>query len=119
MEKDLNIELNKAIDEILRKPPDIGIPADFTDRVVFAAMKRQTMKESLKEFFYKCLIAIASFIVFGIIFYFVTVRTPDMLLSVLLQNWRFILIVAFLGFFVLFNDQVILKYLFRKSRSFF
>ncbi|MCK9422936.1 MAG: hypothetical protein M0Q38_10080 [Bacteroidales bacterium] len=117
MEKDFNAELDDLIDEALRQPPDIALPRDFTDRMVAVVIQQQTWKESLTDFLYKCLIAIGALTVFGVVFYFVTIKSTDLLIAYLRQNWKFIVTMIIIGLFVLFTDQFILKYLFRNSKS--
>jgi len=117
MEKNINTELESLIDEALCQPPGIPVPAGFTDRMVAEVRQREIWKESLTGFLYQCLIAAGALPIFGVVFYFVTIKSPDLLVTYLIQNWKFMVMVMGIGLFVLFTDQVILKYLFRNSKS--
>jgi len=118
MEKNLNAELDALIEEALCQSPPIPVPEGFTDRMVASVVRQYLWKETLKDFLFKCLIALGALTVFSIIFFFVTIQSPDILVAKFKEHWKFIAIVATFGFFVLFTDQVVLRYLFRNSRSF-
>ncbi len=118
MEKNLNAELDALIEEALCQPPEISVPDGFTDRMIASVARHFIWKETLRDFLYKCLIALGALAVFSIIFFFVAIQSPDILVATFKEQWKFVVFAASIGFFVLFTDQVLLRYLFRNSRSF-
>jgi len=116
MEKMPENLFDDLIDEALRQPPETGVPDHFADRVVSAAAQQGTARDSLIEFFYKCLIAFSAFAVFSIVFYLVSIKSKEPVIAYVEQNWVFIGSILVIGLFVLFADQVFLRYLFNRYR---
>jgi len=118
METNMKTELDALIEEALRQPPEIPLPEGFTDRMVASVARHYIWKETLKDFLYKCLIGLGALAVFSIVFFFVAIQSPDILAAHVKEQWKFVAVAASIGFFVLFTDQVVLRYLFRCSRTF-
>jgi hypothetical protein len=109
--------LDSLIEEVLGQPPGIPVPEGFTDRMIVALMREQSWRESLKEFLMKILIATGALMVFGLIFYFTAIKSTDLLFSWLSQNWKTFVLIFATGLFILFTDQVVLKYLFERVKD--
>jgi len=110
-------ELDALIEEVLCRDEEAAIPDGFTDRMLKAMEKRIFLQEMIMEFGYKCLIAMGALLVFILIFFFVSVKELTLLRSYLIHNWSFMAAILGVGFFILFADQVFLKYLFKKRQT--
>jgi hypothetical protein len=116
-EKEYQSEMEALIEDALRQAPETGLPQGFTDRMMEAMGKRIFWQEMIMEFGYKCLIAIGALLVFGLIFFFISVKELSLLQSYLMQNRVFITGLLIAGLFILFTDQFFLKYLFKRQRG--
>jgi len=109
--------MEALVDDALRREPEIEVPAGFTDRTLAVMEKRIFWRELIMEFGYKCLIALGALLVFVLIFFFVSVKELTLLQSYLIHHWEFFAVTMVVGLFILFADQVFLKYLFKKYQT--
>ncbi len=116
-EKDYLSDMDEMIDKALRHPPEANLPQDFTDHMMDLMEKKIFWRETIMEFVYICLIAISALIIFGLIFFFVSVKEFSLLQSYMIHHRDLIAGALAIGLFVLFADQVFLKCLFKKHQT--
>ncbi len=115
--KDYLSDMDEIIDEALRHPTEAKLPQDFTDRMMALMEKKIFWRETVMEFGYKCLIAMSALIIFGLIYFFVSVKEFSLLQSYINHHRDLIAGALAVGLFVLFADQVFLKCLFKKHQT--
>ncbi|MCX6287308.1 MAG: hypothetical protein NTY96_09345 [Bacteroidetes bacterium] len=117
--KEFNENLDGMIADSLREPPDFIIPDSFTDDLVKRLEKQLAWKELLTEFGLKTGLVLLALLIIGICLIFPAKTDPAPLIQ-WVANHRFIVCGSIgVGLFTFIFDQVILKYMFKKSRRLF
>ncbi|MEI8005135.1 MAG: hypothetical protein WCI48_02940 [Bacteroidota bacterium] len=113
--KEFKEDIDSMIADSLRQPPDFIIPASFTENLVKKLEKQLAWKELLSEFGLKAGLVLAALIVMLICLVFPAKNDPVPWLDWIAKN-RFIVtgLIGVVMFTVLF-DQILLKFMFRKT----
>jgi hypothetical protein len=115
METELDSKLDGMIDKALREPPDYIIPDSFTEELVRKLEKQLAWKELLSEFGLKSGLVLASLGIMTICLIYPAKNDPAPFIQWVANN-RFILSgIIGVGIFTFIFDQMVLKYMFKKS----
>jgi hypothetical protein len=113
--KELNSELDGMIAKALQEPPDYNIPDSFTDELVKKLEKQLAWKELLSEFGLKSGLVLASLLIMTICLVFPAKNDPAPLIQWITRNRFIVSGLIGVGLFTFIFDQVVLKYMFKKS----
>ena len=113
--KDLKESIDSMIDDSLRQPPDFDIPASFTDDLVKKLEKQLAWKELLSEFGLKAGLVLAALLIMVGCLIFPAKNDPIPWIDWIARN-RF-MVTGLIGvvMFTLLFDQILLKFMFRKT----
>ena len=115
MGKELNSELDGMIGKALHEPPDYVIPDSFTDELVKKLEKQLAWKELLSEFGLKAGLVLGSLIIMTICLVFPAKNDPAPFIQWIAGNRFIVSGIIGVGLFTFIFDQVVLKYMFKKS----
>lgn len=117
--KEFKGNLDGIIDEALRQPPDLTIPDSFTSDLVKRLEKQLAWKELLAEFGLKAGLVLAALVIMGICLVFPAKTDPAPLIQWIMNNRFIVTGILGVGLFTFIFDQVVLKYMFKKSENLF
>ena len=115
--KEFKGNLDGLIDDSLRQPPDFIIPDSFTNNLVKRLENRLAWLELLTEFGLKTGLVLAALVVIAICLIFPAKTDPAPFIQ-WIANHRFTVSgIIGAGLFTFIIDQVVLKYMLKKSRN--
>ncbi|MEI7490699.1 MAG: hypothetical protein WCK92_04810 [Bacteroidota bacterium] len=115
--KEFNKNLDGLIDDSLREPPDFDFPDDFTDKLVKKLEKQLAWQELLTELGLKTGLVLLALIVMGICLIFPAKTDPAPLLQWVAGHRAIVCGSIGIGLFTFVFDQLVLKYMFKRSRQ--
>ncbi|MCX6284946.1 MAG: hypothetical protein NTW31_12015 [Bacteroidetes bacterium] len=115
--KEFMENLDGIIDDSLREPPDNIFPDDFTDKLVKKLEKQLAWQELLTEFGLKTGLVLLALIVMGICLIFPAKTDPAPLIQWVAGHRLIVCGSIGVGLFTFVFDQVVLKYMLKRSRQ--
>lgn len=117
--KEFKEPLDGMIDKALGEPPDYIIPDSFTDKLVKKLEKQLAWKELLAEFGLKAGLVLAALVIMAVCLIFPAKNDPAPLIQWIGNNRFIVTGIIGVGLFTFVFNQVLLKYMFKKSRRLF
>ncbi|MCX6282258.1 MAG: hypothetical protein NTU51_09885 [Bacteroidetes bacterium] len=114
--KEFKENLDGMIDHSLREPPDFIFPEDFTDNLVKKLEKQLVWQELLTEFGLKAGLVLLALLIIGICLIFPANTDPAPLLQWVASHRLVVCGSIGVGLFTFIFDQVVLKYMLKRSR---
>lgn len=110
-----NDELDLIIEKSLGTEPGFQLPSGFARMVTASVMRKDQLRNDLREYFYMTIITISLLAVAGGLYYYADKAMILQLFNFISDNVFPVLFATFLLNFVLFADKVLLPLLFNRS----
>lgn len=107
-------ELDQIIEKSVRTEPHFSLPADFAQKVVFHAVRREQWKTDLHEYLYLTGVLLALLAVVSGFYYFIDKEFVLKAITFLTENTIPVILTVFLLNFIFFADKVLLRLLFSR-----
>jgi hypothetical protein len=114
-----NDKLDRIIDDSFRQSPDCFLSDSFTDNLVKRLEKQLLWKELLSEFGMKLALSAGSLAILLVCLIFPAQNDPRPWFEWIAQNRIIIAGLIGVGAFIVIFDQILLKFLFRRSQKSF
>jgi hypothetical protein len=108
--------LDDLMDEAFSSFPALNMPDGFTDRLIRRVERKLIWQTLLTEFGLKVGIIAGTLAVLVAAFFLLSGNGKPALYHIILSNWQFVAALVIAVFFTFLFDQVLLKYLFSRSK---